>query len=47
LAGQDAEDLVQEALPSSLPIVRSLRDHQAAGQWLRVILTNVWRDRAR
>jgi RNA polymerase sigma-70 factor, ECF subfamily len=25
----------------------SLRDRQAGGQWLRVILTNVWRDRVR
>jgi RNA polymerase sigma-70 factor (ECF subfamily) len=47
LAGQDAEDLVQEALLRACRSFASLRDHQAGGQWLRVILTNVWRDRLR
>jgi RNA polymerase sigma-70 factor (ECF subfamily) len=47
LAGQDAEDLVQEALLRACRSFGSLRDHQAGGQWLRVILTNVWRDRVR
>lgn len=47
LAGRDAEDLVQEALLRACRSFRSLRDHQAGGPWLRVILTNVWRDRLR
>ncbi|MGH9136576.1 MAG: RNA polymerase sigma factor [Acidimicrobiales bacterium] len=47
LAGQDAEDLVQEALLRACRSFGSLRDQQAGGQWLRVILTNVWRDRLR
>ena len=47
LAGRDAEDLVQDALLRACRSFPSLRDHQAGGQWLRVILTNVWRDRLR
>jgi RNA polymerase sigma-70 factor (ECF subfamily) len=47
LAGQDAEDLVQETFLRACRSFGSLRDRQAAGQWLRVILTNVWRDRTR
>jgi RNA polymerase sigma-70 factor, ECF subfamily len=47
LAGRDAEDLVQEALLRACRSFGSLRDRQAGGQWLRVILTNVWRDRVR
>jgi RNA polymerase sigma-70 factor (ECF subfamily) len=47
LAGRNAEDLVQEALLRACRSYASLRDHQAGGQWLRVILTNVWRDRVR
>jgi RNA polymerase sigma-70 factor, ECF subfamily len=47
LTGRDAEDLVQEALLRACRSFASLRDHQAGGQWLRVILTNVWRDRLR
>jgi hypothetical protein len=47
LTGRDAEDLVQEALLRACRSFGSLRDHQAGGQWLRVILTNVWRDRLR
>jgi RNA polymerase sigma-70 factor (ECF subfamily) len=47
LAGQDAEDLVQEAFLRACRSFPTLRDPEAAGQWLRVILTNVWRDRAR
>jgi RNA polymerase sigma-70 factor (ECF subfamily) len=47
LTGRDAEDLVQEALLRACQSFASLRDHQAGGQWLRVILTNVWRDRLR
>jgi RNA polymerase sigma-70 factor (ECF subfamily) len=46
-ARRDAEDLVQEALLRACRSFSSLRDPQAAGQWLRVILTNVWRDRLR
>ncbi|WP_205745942.1 sigma-70 family RNA polymerase sigma factor [Egibacter rhizosphaerae] len=47
LAGADAEDLVQEALLRACRSYGSLRDRQAATKWLRVILTNVWRDRLR
>jgi RNA polymerase sigma-70 factor, ECF subfamily len=47
LAGRDAEDLVQEALLRACRSFGSLRDRQAGGRWLRVILTNVWRDRLR
>ena len=47
LTGSDAEDLVQEALLRACRSFASLRDYQAGGQWLRVILTNVWRDRLR
>jgi RNA polymerase sigma-70 factor (ECF subfamily) len=47
LSGRDAEDLVQEALLRACRSFTSLRDPQAGGQWLRVILTNVWRDRLR
>jgi RNA polymerase sigma-70 factor, ECF subfamily len=47
LTGRDAEDLVQEALLRACRSFSSLRDPQAGGQWLRVILTNVWRDRLR
>ncbi|MGH9136070.1 MAG: sigma factor, partial [Acidimicrobiales bacterium] len=44
LAGRDAEDLVQEALLRACQSFSSLRDRQAGARWLRVILTNVWRD---
>ena len=47
LTGRDAEDLVQEALLRACRSFSSLRDRQAGGQWLRVILTNAWRDRQR
>jgi RNA polymerase sigma-70 factor (ECF subfamily) len=47
LGGRDAEDLVQEALLRACRSFASLRDRQAGGGWLRVILTNVWRDRVR
>ncbi len=47
LAGADAEDLVQEALLRACRSFGSLRDVRAGGKWLRVILTNVWRDRLR
>lgn len=48
LAGPDgAEDLVQEALLRACRSFSSLRDRQAATKWLRVILTNVWKDRLR
>jgi RNA polymerase sigma-70 factor (ECF subfamily) len=47
LTGRDAEDLVQEALLRACRSFTSLRDPQAGAQWLRVILTNVWRDRLR
>jgi RNA polymerase sigma-70 factor (ECF subfamily) len=47
LADRDAEDLVQESLLRAYRSFDSLRDHPAGGQWLRMILTNVWRDRLR
>ena len=47
LTGRDVEDLVQEALLRACRSFSSLRDRQAGGQWLWVILTNVWRDRLR
>ena len=47
LAGPDAEDLVQEALVRACRSFDSLADLQAGPRWLRVILTNVWRDRLR
>jgi len=47
LTGRDAEDLVQEALLRACRSFASLREPRAGGQWLRVILTNVWRDRLR
>jgi RNA polymerase sigma-70 factor (ECF subfamily) len=48
LAGRDcAEDLVQEALLRACRSFASLRDRQAGAKWLRVIVTNVWRDRVR
>lgn len=43
----DAEDLVQEALLKAYRSFDSLEDPAAAGGWLRVILTNIWRDRIR
>ena len=42
-----AEDLVQECLLRAFRSFGSLRDRDAAGGWLRVILTNVWRDQVR
>ncbi len=47
LAGQDAEDLVQETLLRACRSYDQLRDPAAGGKWLRVILTNLWRDRLR
>lgn len=48
LAGRgDAEDLVQESLLRAYRSFASLRDPVAGRRWLRVILTNVWRDRVR
>lgn len=42
-----AEDLVQECLLRGYRSFHTLRDPDAAGGWLRMILTNVWRDTAR
>ncbi len=47
LCRDDAEDLVQECLLRAYRSFSSLRDRNAAGAWLRVILVNVWRDRVR
>ncbi len=43
----DAEDLVQEALLKAYRAFDSLEEEAAAGRWLRVVLTNAWRDRLR
>lgn len=43
----DAEDLLQEALLRAYRSFDSLKEVAAAGGWMRVILTNVWRDRMR
>lgn len=43
----DAEDLVQEALLKAYRSFASLEEPAAAGRWMRVILTNLWRDRMR
>lgn len=47
LCGDDAEDLVQEALLRGYRSYASLNDDQAAGGWIRSILVNVHRDRLR
>lgn len=47
LCRADAEDLVQDCLLRAYRSFGSLRDREAAGGWLRVILVNVWRDRVR
>lgn len=39
-----AEDLVQEALLKAYRSFDSLAEDAAAGRWMRVILTNAWRD---
>ncbi|MBW3547308.1 MAG: sigma-70 family RNA polymerase sigma factor [Actinobacteria bacterium] len=46
-ADADAEDLVQEALLKAYRSFGSLEEPAAAGRWMRVILTNLWRDRMR
>jgi len=46
-ADADAEDLVQEALLKAYRSFESLEEPAAAGRWMRVILTNLWRDRMR
>ncbi|MBW3557841.1 MAG: sigma-70 family RNA polymerase sigma factor [Actinobacteria bacterium] len=43
-ADADAEDLVQEALLRAYRSFHTLEETAAAGRWMRVILTNVWRD---
>ena len=47
LAGDEAEDLVQEALVRACRSFDELADLKAGPRWLRVIVTNVWRDRLR
>jgi RNA polymerase sigma-70 factor (ECF subfamily) len=47
LCRDDAEDLVQECLLRAYRSFASLRDRNAVGGWMRVILANVWRDRVR
>ena len=43
----DAEDLVQEGLLRAYRGFDSLDEPAAVGRWMRVVLTNVWRDRLR
>jgi RNA polymerase sigma-70 factor (ECF subfamily) len=47
LTGNGAEDLVQEALLRAYRSFGSLEEPGAAGQWLRSILVNTYRDRLR
>jgi RNA polymerase sigma-70 factor, ECF subfamily len=47
LAGQRAEDLVQDCLVRAFRGFDRLRDEDAAGAWLRQILLNLARDEAR
>src|SRR5712691_9490949 len=47
LAGDDAEDLVQECLMRAYRSFRSIRKSEAAGAWLSAILVNCHRDRLR
>lgn len=47
LAGNRAEDLVQETLLRACRAFDQLEDRQAAPKWLRVIMVNAWRDRLR
>jgi RNA polymerase sigma-70 factor, ECF subfamily len=47
LAGNDAEDLVQECLMRSYRSFGSLEDPQAGLAWMQRILVNVYRDRLR
>jgi RNA polymerase sigma-70 factor (ECF subfamily) len=47
LCRDEAEDLVQDCLLRAYRSFASLRDRDAAGAWLRVILANAWRDRVR
>ena len=44
LAGDDAEDLVQECLLRACRAYGSLDEPAAARRWLRTILLNLWRD---
>ena len=47
LAGEDAEDAVQDALLKAYRSFDALEDEQAAPAWLTAILVNSCRDRAR
>lgn len=47
LAGDDAEDVVQECLSKAFRSYDDLRDHVAAPAWFRTILVNSARDRMR
>ena len=47
LAGDDAEDLVQECLMRAFRSFDSLEDRQAGLAWMQRILVNVYRDRLR
>ena len=47
LAGDGAEDLVQECLMRAYRSFSTLADPQAGGGWLRKILVNAYRDRLR
>lgn len=47
LVGQDAEDLVQEALLNAYRHFDQLHDRDAASAWLATIMVNAYRDRVR
>lgn len=47
LVGDDAEDVVQEALMKAYKSFAQLQDRNAAGAWLTQILVNCCRDRGR
>lgn len=47
LAGEDAEDLVQETLMRAYRSFETLEDHQAGLGWMQQILVNLYRDRLR
>jgi RNA polymerase sigma-70 factor (ECF subfamily) len=47
LAGDDAEDLVQECLMRAFRSFESLEDRQAGLAWMQRILVNAYRDRLR
>jgi RNA polymerase sigma-70 factor (ECF subfamily) len=47
LAGDGAEDLVQDSLLQAFRAFGSLNDDAAAGRWIKTIMTNTFRDQLR